>query len=134
LALHEGAIEGNPNDPTTLIYYGLCLAFLGRYEEANEELRAALEITSQGWMSSRMLLFFAELVISPSPRPAALAELRAAVGEGFSFGTWNFGPLLAVGRELDNPDIEWLEQLAAVLRGREDPQVLDGWDAWQKAA
>ncbi|HEX5923554.1 MAG TPA: tetratricopeptide repeat protein [Baekduia sp.] len=76
------------------------------------------------------LAFYALAMQWDERHAAALEALVALIGKGVRSPGWDFSPVLNRAREDGHPDIEWLEHLAAVIAGDEDPTVLEGWADW----
>lgn len=134
-ALHERAIKEEPENGAAHTYYAQCLMFLGRRDEALEEIETArrlLSRTSRGiWL---MLLFFELVIASTGRKREAMVEMRRMIDDGVRLATWNFDSLLDASEDSSGSRGDWLVRLAEVIRQHRDPEILEGWDEWREAA
>ena len=63
-------------------------------------------------------------------RKEALTELAILIDKGARSPGWDFSRILDRARSQEEPDLEWLDRLAAVISGRAGPEALHGWPEW----
>jgi tetratricopeptide (TPR) repeat protein len=134
LGLHERALAENPDNSVLRARFVRCLIALGRIDDARIEVAQALDGLSPSNFTGMMQCYFYEVAIGTQQQAnAALVRLKRMISDGVRLTTWPLGAVVAASRREGNTDAEWIERLAAVIGGRNDPSELDSWSRWREA-
>jgi Tfp pilus assembly protein PilF len=134
-AFYLRAVEEAPENPNIHANLARCLIALGEVEQAQAEVQLALDLLSPAWVPTELEVLFYQFVIGgESDRLKALERIRQSIEAGGRSPTWDFRVVVNYGHDHEHPEVGWLESLAAVIGGEEDPQILDSWQLWQGVA
>ncbi|HUB98186.1 MAG TPA: tetratricopeptide repeat protein [Solirubrobacterales bacterium] len=131
---YERAFEIQPEVANNLGNYGQLK--LERKDDAGFELvEKALRLADPASEAPLLVeLWFYLLALGNEERSKeALPELIRLIGEGARSPGWDLSGILRRARDMERPDIEWLERLADVIADRAGPEVLEGWSKWTSA-
>jgi len=127
------ALAADPDDAILLGNYAGFLLARGRREEGLPALERALHHPAFSVDEGLAVeCWFYSLAHRPvEGRREALRNLKQLLMAGARSPGWDFSENIAQARRDGNPDIPWLEKLAAVISEGVDVGILEAWDEWK---
>jgi Tfp pilus assembly protein PilF len=132
---YRRALAADPNHANNLGNYAGFLLARGRGKEGLSALEKVLRLpkVSDGSGLAAECWFYALAHRSPEGHAEALRTLKRVLASGARSPGWNLAPNIAQARLEANPDVPWLEKLAAVISDGADIQTLEAWPDWKNA-
>jgi tetratricopeptide (TPR) repeat protein len=126
----EKLIEAEPEDANHHANYA---RFRFEQGEIGEGIRLSREALSKAEVAAPAKLevrFYLSLLGEPEQRQESLEAIKGLLDLGYrSFG-WNFERLIDLASRQGDPNVDHFRDLAAVVNGRADAEVLSGWGPW----
>jgi len=124
-------------DPKRTFFLGNYAGFLlanGRRPEGLEILEKVLHSPdlSQNPTLEVECWFYALAHRSVEGQDEALQNLKRALIAGARSPGWNLIPNIQQAKNVGNPDVPWLEKLAAIISEGAEIGILDEWSKWKK--
>ncbi|MBF0180051.1 MAG: tetratricopeptide repeat protein [Magnetococcales bacterium] len=130
--LFQRAIEADPRDANILGNFASFLLTNGKREAGLTRLRAAFDLAPTRRDLQVELTFYA-LTHAPDDYPRALADIKKRIGEGCRSPGWDLTAHLKMARQRQDPRLELLTRLAAVISDGADPASLEELPLWREA-
>ncbi|MBF0294127.1 MAG: tetratricopeptide repeat protein [Magnetococcales bacterium] len=130
--LYQRAIEADPRHANNLGNFSSFLLANGKREAGLTRLQAAFDLAPKERELQVELLFYAA-THAPDAYPRALAELKERIQEGCRSPGWNLKTHVEIARQRQDPRLELLTRLAAVISDGADPAILEELPLWQEA-
>ena len=128
------ALAADPSHAITLGNYAGFLLANGRRKEGLEILEKVLHSSDlpENPTLEVECWFYALAHRSVEGQEEALQNLKRVLIAGARSPGWNFIPNIQQAKNVGNPDVPWLEKLAAVISEEADIRILDEWTKWRK--
>ena len=127
------AIEADPKHANTLGNYAQFAFSRGHREDGLAMLRRALPRADATLLPLRVELLFYALAHSAAPMQLTVAQMKGLVGAGVRTGDWDFKSSIARAALDGTADTGFLDDLAGVLGGKAEPEILDVYPVWRDA-
>lgn len=132
--LLKRALAANPSTANLLASQARLLVASGQDARAKDLIRRAFHLPDDDVAMQLELWVYVLCLGWQERRSQALVAIEDLLSQGGESPGWNFEPVVERARLDGNPDVPWLEKLAAVIAHGEDPAVLDDWDKWPSAS
>jgi Tfp pilus assembly protein PilF len=134
-SMYRRAVEADPKDADSQANLAGFLLASGR-AEGIIVLHQAMELLVQAPYSTAEIECAVYLFMHcPAPeRLDALRKVRKLVESSARSPGWDFSHNIERARLDGHPEAAWLDKLASVIDGEAQPEILNGWSAWESAA
>jgi tetratricopeptide (TPR) repeat protein len=134
-AMYKRALEANPKHANARVNLAGLLLAAGK-PSGITGLHQAIELFSQNSHPTAEIecAFYLFAHCTPPERLDALRTVRKLLEAGARSPNWDFSRNIERARLDGHPEVDWLGKLASVINDEAQPEVLDGWPAWENAA